>query len=243
MKISEYNQMMKSLTKPGTPEQKKKMEEKNKRELEQRRINTRKKYGLDTVIYDKNKAEKQLAYKDPVRHVLVSKMMEEGEKAMTPAQLRYIADTTKEQTEFEKTSALDQASKTMVKLQDTYDDDTPVIANGDVTTQKELKKKYREEIKQPKPKPFVAKKPITQHTPINLNLDFSIYANDRVEQVEDPKLKEMEKNFNKILEQKRQEKMINNTRGLRYFAPDYSESHERQNIKLNNIKKEDNNDL
>jgi len=233
--------MMKFLTKPGTPEQKKKMEERNKRELEQRRINTRKKYGLDTVIYDKNLAEKKLATKDPVRHILVTKMMEEGEKAMTPAQLRYLADTVKEQNQFEKSSALDQASKNVVKLQDTYDDEIPVIPNRTTATQKDLKKNFREEIK--KPKSFEVKKPITEYKPVNINLDFNISSNDRIDQVEDQRLKQLEKNFNKIQEQKRQEKIINGTRGLRYFAPEYPESSERNEIKLNNIKKEDNNDM
>ena len=46
MKINQYNQMMKSLTKPGTPEQRKKLEEKIKKEKELRIAKTREKYGL-----------------------------------------------------------------------------------------------------------------------------------------------------------------------------------------------------
>ena len=52
MKIHEYNQMKAYLTRPSSPDKVKAVEEKQKKELEERRLNTRKRYGLDTVVYD-----------------------------------------------------------------------------------------------------------------------------------------------------------------------------------------------
>ena len=46
MKIKDYNEMMKYMTRPGTPEQNKRAEENNKKYLADRRARTRKEYGL-----------------------------------------------------------------------------------------------------------------------------------------------------------------------------------------------------
>jgi formyltetrahydrofolate synthetase len=47
-----YKEMQSWLTRPTSPEKTKALEEKHKKDLEERRIKNRKQYGLDTVVYD-----------------------------------------------------------------------------------------------------------------------------------------------------------------------------------------------
>jgi len=54
MKIGEHKQMMKYITRPGTPEQTKRAEENNKKYLADRRAKTLKEYGLDKPLVNNN---------------------------------------------------------------------------------------------------------------------------------------------------------------------------------------------
>jgi len=69
MKIGEYKQMMKFMTRPGTPEQNKKADENNKKYLADRRANTLKEYGLDKPLVVNNgniQTEKQFIKELPI---------------------------------------------------------------------------------------------------------------------------------------------------------------------------------
>ena len=90
MKIKDYNEMMKYMTRPGTPEQNKRAEENNKKYLADRRARTRKEYGLppednsqkdmqtwvkNTTALNKNPGEFKKAVKED-EHVLKNRKLQ-----------------------------------------------------------------------------------------------------------------------------------------------------------------------
>ena len=79
-----YKEMKSWLTRPTSPEKAKALEEKHKKDLEERRIKNRKQYDLDTVVYDNSNvvvANNELTTENQLKEKIKA---EENKKALPP---------------------------------------------------------------------------------------------------------------------------------------------------------------
>ena len=96
MKIGEYKQMNAYLTRPGTPEQKKKAEENNAKYLAERKANTLKKYGLEEApnnvgeYFQNKQKEKSDGGPDILRNILLEDMRT---RDLDSDEIRYLMET------------------------------------------------------------------------------------------------------------------------------------------------------
>jgi hypothetical protein len=241
MKIHEYNQMKAYLTRPSSPDKVKAVEEKQKKELEERRLNTRKRYGLDTVVYDNSNvvvANNELITENQLKQKIKSdenkkslppiikpesiyeKMVEYGDVEADDMMVKY--DST---TGLFSNKARDIAFKNVAearKWNGTFEKYSPTVKKNNEAVRpasninEYYKNKTKPEVKPAvthKVKPFV--KPTTS-TPISINIDPLPDLSPRVPTAREI---EQEQNFYKMLEQQEREKIIRQTSGLNALAP------------------------
>ena len=241
MKIHEYNQMKAYLTRPSSPDKVKAVEEKQKKELEERRLNTRKRYGLDTVVYDgsnvvvannelttenqlkqKIEAEEQKKSLPPIikPESIYEKMVEFGDVKADDMMVKYDS-TTGLFSNKDRNIAFKNVAEAR-KWNGTFEKYSPTVKNNNeaVRPASNINEYYKNKTKPDvkpvvthKVKPFV--KPITS-TPINFNVDPLPDLSPRIPTAEEIRLEE---NFNKMVQQREQEKIIRETTGLNALAP------------------------
>ena len=215
MKIGQYKQALKYMTRPGTPEQKKKAEENNAKYLADRKAKTLKKYGLENhVVGTLNKFEdgpnitqpKKVETKptnggpDILRNILIEEMKS---RELDRDEIRYLMDT-KDRSSYPK-------EPTPKQLKNKPLEKTPTnIAESFINNTKPAIKKT------------TVKKTIKPYEPQKIDT----FISDPYSAIEpkpvapiDPKLKELEERFLAAQEQSYQEKIKKNTKGLRSFAP------------------------
>ena len=247
MKIHEYNQMKAYLTRPSSPDKVKAVEEKQKKELEERRLNTRKRYGLDTVVYDNSNvvvANNELITENQLKQKIKS---DENKKSLPPI--------IKPESIYEKMVEYGdvEADDMMVK----YDSTTGLFSNkdrniafknvaearkwnGTFEKYSPTVKKNNEAVKpivtqtvKPKVKPFV--KPITSSI-IDMNIIPSIPDLSPPERTAEEI--RLEQNFYKMMEQRERERIIRETSGLNALAPRiFGNNKKDQKVKLNQLTK------
>jgi len=282
MKIKDYNEMMKYMTRPGTPEQNKRAEENNKKYLADRRARTRKEYGLppednsqkdmqtwvkNTTALNKNPGafkkaveedelvlnnrtlqtkkefinnlpiEEQPGYqidKDPnlLRRIKMysdndlgkdfDKAIAEEDKALKklgrdPLTILQRNTIKKFDNNDPSTYPSNPEQRRKLLAQKKLEDDKPFTKIANNLGKKELK-------------PF--KKIPKKSTPIDIplpDINYNLYMQSKEELFKpDPYLDELKKKVDLAQEQSYQEKVKNNTSGLRSFAPlevkrDYNE--------------------
>ena len=241
MKIHQYNQMKAYLTRPTSPDKAKALEDKHKKELEQRRLNTRKKYGLDTVVYDnsnvvvannelttenqlkqKIEAEEQKKSLPPIikPESIYEKMVEFGDVKADDMIVKYDS-TTGLFSNKDRNIAFKNVAEAR-KWNGTFEKYSPTVKNYNEAVRpasninEYYKNKTKPEVKPAvtqKVKPFV--KPINS-TPISINIDPLPDLSPRVPTAREI---EQEQNFYKMLEQQEREKIIRETSGLNALAP------------------------
>jgi hypothetical protein len=241
MKIHEYNQMKAYLTRPSLPDKVKAVEEKQKKELEERRLNTRKRYGLDTVVYDNSNvvvANNELITENQLKQKIKS---DENKKSLPPIikpesiyekQVEY-GDVEADDmiVKYDSTTGLfsnkarDIAFKNVAearKWNGTFEKYSPTVKKNNEAVRpasninEYYKNKTKPEVKPAvthKVKPFV--KPTTS-TPISINIDLLPDLSPRIPTAREI---EQEKNFYKMLKQSEREKIIRQTSGLNALAP------------------------
>ena len=196
MRIKDYNQMMSHLTRPGTPEQNKKAEENNKKYLAERKAKTLKSYGLTEkdlkpAAFDPQTLKPGNTFDDVGRNFLIE---ESKARDLSSEEIKYLkAD------EYSKNK-----NRSKVKPLKTPNNIAEYFTNQAKTlTKKAVVKKPIQPIKQMKIDPFIS----------------DPYSGMPDPRIEDPRLKELENKFKAAQEQSYQEKVKNNSKGLRSFAP------------------------
>jgi hypothetical protein len=232
MKIHEYNQMKAYLTRPSSPDKVKAVEEKQKKELEERRLNTRKRYGLDTVVYDnsnvvvannelitenqlkqKIKAEENKKALPPIikPESIYKKMVELGDVEADDMMVKYDS-TTGLFSNKDRNIAFKNVAEAR-KWNGTFEKYSPTVKknNEAVRPASNINEYYKNKTK-PEVKPLVKS---TTITPLNLAVEPLPDLSPRIPTAEEIRL---EQNFYKILEQKEKEKIIRETSGLNALA-------------------------
>jgi hypothetical protein len=232
MKIHEYNQMKAYLTRPSSPDKVKAVEEKQKKELEERRLNTRKRYGLDTVVYDnsnvvvannelitenqlkqKIKAEENKKSLPPIikPESIYKKMVELGDVEADDMMVKYDS-TTGLFSNKDRNIAFKNVAEAR-KWNGTFEKYSPTVKknNEAVRPASNINEYYKNKTK-PEVKPLVKS---TTITPLNLAVEPLPDLSPRIPTAEEIRL---EQNFYKILEQKEKEKIIRETSGLNALA-------------------------
>jgi hypothetical protein len=232
MKIHEYNQMKAYLTRPSSPDKVKAVEEKQKKELEERRLNTRKRYGLDTVVYDNSNvvvANNELITENQLKQKIKSdenkkslppiikpesiykKMVELGDVEADDMMVKYDS-TTGLFSNKDRNIAFKNVAEAR-KWNGTFEKYSPTVKknNEAVRPASNINEYYKNKTK-PEVKPLVKS---TTITPLNLAVEPLPDLSPRIPTAEEIRL---EQNFYKILEQKEKEKIIRETSGLNALA-------------------------
>ena len=232
MKIHEYNQMKAYLTRPSSPDKVKAVEEKQKKELEERRLNTRKRYGLDTVVYDNSNvvvANNELITENQLKQKIKSdenkkslppiikpesiyeKMVEYGDVEADDMMVKYDS-TTGLFSNKDRNIAFKNVAEAR-KWNGTFEKYSPTVKknNEAVRPASNINEYYKNKTK-PEVKPLVKS---TTITPLNLAVEPLPDLSPRIPTAEEIRL---EQNFYKILEQKEKEKIIRETSGLNALA-------------------------
>ncbi len=192
MKIGQYKQMNAYLTRPGTPEQKKKTEENNAKYLADRKANTLKKYGLEEApknmgdYFQSKEKEKSDGGPDILRNILLEDMKT---RDLDSDEIRYLMETK------------DRSQKNKPKTSNT---EQQILTKE--TTPKQVAKLAKDpEAGVKKPKEVVAplKLPTVDMEKLNL-----------INQGPDPEILKLEKRFNEIIKQKEEQDFKNKTTGL-----------------------------
>jgi len=232
MKIHQYKQMKAHLTRPTSPEKAKALEEKHKKDLEERRIKNRKQYGLDTVVYDnsnvvvannelitenqlkqKIKAEENKKALPPIikPESIYKKMVELGDVEADDMMVKYDS-TTGLFSNKDRNIAFKNVAEAR-KWNGTFEKYSPTVKknNEAVRPASNINEYYKNKTK-PEVKPLVKS---TTITPLNLAVEPLPDLSPRIPTAEEIRL---EQNFYKILEQKEKEKIIRETSGLNALA-------------------------
>jgi hypothetical protein len=214
MKIGEYKQMNAYLTRPGTPEQKKKAEENNAKYLAERKANTLKKYGLEAApknmgdYFQSKEKEKLDGGPDILRNLLIEEMKTRN---LDSDEIRYLMDT-KDRSQIKK-QKISNTEKQILTKEATPEqvgqlaerlERNRQMTGAAPTKLNDLEARYK------KPKEVAAPLEIPTVDMGKLNL---------INQAPDPELKILEDKYKAAQEQKYQEKVKNNSMGLRSFAP------------------------
>ena len=208
MKIGQYKQMNAYLTRPGTPEQKKKAEENNAKYLAERKANALKKFGLENHVVDTlNKFEDGPNIKPPKN---IGEYFQNKEKEKSdggPDILRNILIEemkTRDLDSNEIKYLMDTKDRSQIKKQKISNTEQQILTKE--TTPKQVAKLAKSpEAGVKKPKKVVAplKLPTVDMEQLNL-----------VNQVPDPEILKLEKRFNEIIKQKEEQDFKNKTTGL-----------------------------
>ena len=239
MKIHEYNQMKAYLTRPSSPDKVKAVEEKQKKELEERRLNTRKRYGLDTVVYDSSNvvvANNELITENQLKQKIKSdenkkslptiikpeaiyeKMVEYGDVEADDMMVKYDSTTglfsNKDRNiAFKNVAEARKWNGTFEKYSSTVKKNNESVKPA-TNINEYYKNKASPEVK-PKVKQPI-KSTVIPSSPINFNVDPLPDLSPRIPTAEEIRLEE---NFNKMVQQREQEKIIRETTGLNALAP------------------------
>jgi len=250
MKIGEYKQMMKFMTRPGTPEQNKKAEENNKKYLADRRAKTLKEYGLDKPLVVNNgniQTETQFVKELPIEEQpgydyqkdpnLLRRMAVLQPDLATPEFKKAIAEEDKALKKLGRDPLTILQRNTIKK----FDNNDPSTYPSNPEQRRKLLAQKKLEDNKPftkiannlgkkELKPF--KKIPKKTTPIDIplpDINYNLYMQSKEQLFKpDPYLDELKKKVDLAQEQSYQEKVKNNTSGLRSFAPlevkrDYNE--------------------
>ena len=226
-----YKQMQSWLTRPTPPEKAKALEEKHKKDLEERRIKNRKQYGLDTVVYDnsnvvvannepttknqikeKNKVENKKSLPPIIKpQKIYEKMVEHGDVEADDMMVKYDS-TTGLFSNKDRNIAFKNVAEAR-KWNGTFEKYSPTVKknNEAVRPASNINEYYKNKTK-PEVKPLVKS---TTITPLNLAVEPLPDLSPRIPTAEEIRL---EQNFYKILEQKEKEKIIRETSGLNALA-------------------------
>ena len=218
-----YKEMKSWLTRPTSPEKAKALEEKNKKDLEERRIKNRKQYDLDTVVYDNSNVveEKKKSIPPIIKpESIYEKMVEHGDVEADDMMVKFDS-TTGLFSNKDRNIAFKNVAEAR-KWNGTFEKYSPTVKKNNEAVRpasninEYYKNKTKPEVKPAvthKVKPFV--KPTTS-TPISINIDPLPDLSPRV-----PTAREIgqEQNFYKMLEQQEREKIIRQTSGLNALAP------------------------
>ena len=223
MKIGEYKQMMKFMTRPGTPEQNKKADENNKKYLADRRAKTLKEYGLDKPLVVNNgniQTETQFVKELPIEEQpgydyqkdpnLLRRMAVLQPDLATPEFKKAIAEEDKALKKLGR-DPMNILQRNSIKKFDNNDPST--YPSNPEQRRKLMAQQKLEVLKKAAPKKV---KPIEQ--PI-LKIDPYIPINPIQKPERDPVLEELERKVLANKEKVYQEKVKNNSTGLRYFDP------------------------
>ena len=203
MKIGEYKQMNAYLTRPGTPEQKKKAEENNAKYLAERKANTLKKYGLEEApknmgdYFQSKEKEKSKGGPDILRNILIEEMKNRN---LDSDEIRYLMDT-KDRSSYPKEATPEQVGQLAERLERNRQ-----MTGAAPTKLKDLEARYK------KPKPIV-KKPKEVMPPLEVPT-VDMEKLNLISQVPDPETLKLEQKFNEIIRQRQEDDFKNKTTGL-----------------------------
>jgi len=203
MKIGEYKQMNAYLTRPGTPEQKKKAEENNAKYLAERKANTLKKYGLEEApknmedYFQSKEKEKSKGGPDILRNLLIEEMKTRN---LDSDEIRYLMDT-KDRSSYPKEATPEQVGQLAERLERNRQ-----MTGAAPTKLKDLEARYK------KPKPIV-KKPKEVMPPLEVQT-VDMEKLNLISQVPDPETLKLEQKFNEIIRQRQEDDFKNKTTGL-----------------------------
>ena len=192
MKIGQFKQMNAYLTRPGTPEGKKKAEENNAKYLADRKANTLKKYGLEEApknmgdYFQSKEKEKSDGGPDILRNILLEEMKS---RDLDRDEIKYLMDT-KDRSQIKKQKILNTEQQILTK------ETTPKQVG-------KLAKNPEAGVKKPKEVVAPLKLPTVDMEKLNL-----------INQVPDPEILKLEKRFNEIIKQKEEQDFKNKTTGL-----------------------------
>jgi len=203
MKIGEYKQMNAYLTRPGTPEQKKKAEENNAKYLAERKANTLKKYGLEEApknmedYFQSKEKEKSKGGPDILRNLLIEEMKTRN---LDSDEIRYLMDT-KDRSSYPKEATPEQVGKLAEKLERNRQ-----MTGAAPTKLNDLEARYKKPnaiVNKPKEVAAPLEVPTVDMEKLNL-----------ISQVPDPETLKLEQKFNEIMRQRQEEDFKNKTTGL-----------------------------
>jgi hypothetical protein len=203
MKIGEYKQMNAYLTRPGTPEQKKKTEENNAKYLAERKANTLKKYGLEEApknmgdYFQSKEKEKSKGGPDILRNLLIEEMKTRN---LDSDEIRYLMDT-KDRSSYPKEATPEQVGKLAEKLERNRQ-----MTGAAPTKLNDLEARYKKPnaiVNKPKEVAAPLEVPTVDMEKLNL-----------ISQVPDPETLKLEQKFNEIMRQRQEEDFKNKTTGL-----------------------------
>jgi len=203
MKIGEYKQMNAYLTRPGTPEQKKKAEENNTKYLAERKANTLKKYGLEEApknmedYFQSKEKEKSKGGPDILRNLLIEEMKTRN---LDSDEIRYLMDT-KDRSSYPKEATPKQVGQLAERLERNRQ-----MTGAAPTKLNDLEARYK------KPNPIV-NKPKEVAAPLEVPT-VDMEKLNLISQVPDPETLKLEQKFNEIMRQRQEEDFKNKTTGL-----------------------------
>jgi len=203
MKIGQYKQMNAYLTRPGTPEGKKKAEENNAKYLADRKAKTLKKYGLEEApnnvgeYFQNKQKEKSTDKPDVLRNILIEEMKT---RDLDSDEIRYLMET-KDRSSYPKEATPEQVGKLAENLERNRQ-----MTGAAPTKLKNLEARYK------KPKPIV-KKPKEVMPPLEIPT-VDMEKLNLISKVPDPETLKLEQKFNEIMRQRQEEDFRNKTTGL-----------------------------
>jgi len=208
MKIGEYKQMNAYLTRPGTPEQKKKAEENNAKYLAERKANTLKKYGLEAApknmgdYFQSKEKEKSDGGPDILRNLLIEEMKTRN---LDSDEIRYLMDT-KDRSQIKKQKISNTEKQILAK------EATPEQVGKLAENMERARQINGGDGRYDKPKPIV-EKPKEVAAPLEIPT-VDMEKLNFINQVPDPETLKLEQKFNEIIRQRQEEDFKNKTTGL-----------------------------
>ena len=208
MKIGEYKQMNAYLTRPGTPEQKKKAEENNAKYLAERKANTLKKYGLEAApknmgdYFQSKEKEKLDGGPDILRNLLIEEMKTRN---LDSDEIRYLMDT-KDRSQIKKQKISNTEKQILTK------EATPEQVGKLAENMERARQINGGDGRYDKPKPIV-EKPKEVAAPLEIPT-VDMEKLNFINQVPDPEVLKLEQRFNEIIRQKEEQDFKNKTTGL-----------------------------
>ena len=208
MKIGEYKQMNAYLTRPGTPEQKKKAEENNAKYLAERKANTLKKYGLEEApknmedYFQSKEKEKSKGGPDILRNLLIEEMKTRN---LDSDEIRYLMDT-KDRSQIKKQKISNTEKQILAK------EATPEQVGKLAENMERARQINGGDGRYDKPKPIV-EKPKEVAAPLEIPT-VDMEKLNFINQVPDPETLKLEQKFNEIIRQRQEEDFKNKTTGL-----------------------------
>jgi len=208
MKIGEYKQMNAYLTRPGTPEQKKKAEENNAKYLAERKANTLKKYGLEEApknigeYFQSKEKEKSDGGPDILRNILLEDMKT---RDLDSDEIRYLMET-KDRSQIKKQKISNTEKQILAK------EATPEQVGKLAENMERARQINGGDGRYDKPKPIV-EKPKEVAAPLEIPT-VDMEKLNFINQVPDPETLKLEQKFNEIIRQRQEEDFKNKTTGL-----------------------------